>query len=115
MQMYSEFGFGLFLIELKESQIPTGLCGLIKRDSLDDVDLGFAFLPDYWGKGYAMESSLAIMSYAKSDHSLSRLVAITMKDNSASIALLNKLGFQFERTLRLQHEKEELDLYAIFL
>ena len=61
VEMYSRLGFGLYLVELKEEGHPIGMCGLIKRDALEDVDIGFAFLPVYWGKGNAYESALAVM------------------------------------------------------
>jgi len=65
IESYERFGFGLYLTLLKEGQIPIGICGLVKRDSLDDIDIGFAFLPQYWLKGYAFESASAVLTYAK--------------------------------------------------
>ncbi|AUB44101.1 Protein N-acetyltransferase, RimJ/RimL family (plasmid) [Nostoc flagelliforme CCNUN1] len=63
--MYERFGFGLYLVELKEKSVSIGICGLIKRDSLEDVDIGFAFLPKFRGKGYAYESASAVMMYGE--------------------------------------------------
>jgi len=111
--MYSRLGFGLYLVELKEEDRPIGICGLIKRDALEDVDIGFAFLPVYWGKGYAYEAASAVMDYGKTDFGLKRLVAITSPDNDASISLLEKLGFRFERMVKLSDKSEELKLFAI--
>ena len=113
--MYTQYGFGLFLVELQNPQVSIGLCGLLKRESLEDVDLGFAFLPKYWGKGYAMESASAVLTYGKIKHKLTRIVAITLNNNHSSIKLLNKLGFEFEDTRPLADIKEELDLYAVEL
>src|SRR4051794_18702973 len=93
---YRRFGFGLYLTELKENAVPIGICGLIKRESLKDVDLGFAFLPEFRGKGYAYEASSAVMAYAKSAFGLNRIVAITNPDNYSSIKVLEKLGLRFE-------------------
>src|SRR3982750_718510 len=72
VEMYARLGFGLYLVELKEGLVPTGLCGLIKRDSLKDVDIGFAFLPEYWGRGYAYESAAAVMTYGRDALGLKR-------------------------------------------
>ncbi len=61
---YERHGFGLFLVELKDGLVPIGICGLLKRDALDDVDVGFAFVPESWSKGYAFESASAVLAYA---------------------------------------------------
>ena len=110
--MYGEYGHGLFLVELKDDSIPIGLCGLIRRATLDDVDLGFAFLPQFWGSGYAFESAAAVMAYARESHGLKRIVAITVHHNHRCINLLKKLGFQFENNLTLEDDDEALELYA---
>ena len=108
--MYARHGFGMFLVTLKEDETPVGLCGLIKRDTLDDVDIGYAFLPDYWGKGYAVESAEATMQFAEQVHKLKRVVAITLRENKSSVTLLKRLGFHFERTIHLGDDPDELDL-----
>ena len=110
--MYARLGFGLWLVALKETLEPIGICGLIKRDALPDVDLGFALLPRFWGKGYALESASATVAYGKARLGLSRVVAVTTKSNHASGRLLEKLGFRFERLVRLAADGEELKLYA---
>lgn len=109
---YERFGFGLYLTESKEGGVPAGICGLVKRESLEDVDLGFAFLPRFWGRGYAYESAAAVLEYARSALGLKRLVAVTAPDNHASIRLLEKLGFRFERMVRLSADDEEIKLFA---
>jgi RimJ/RimL family protein N-acetyltransferase len=113
VEMYSRLGFGLYLVELKEEGRAIGICGLIKRDALEDVDIGFAFLPAYWSKGYAYEASSAVMEYGKTDFGLNRLVAITSPDNDASVRLLGKLGFRFERMVKLSNDGEEIKLFGI--
>lgn len=113
MKSYERFGFGLYLTKLKNEDTPIGMCGLIKRDNLDDVDIGFSFLPEYTGKGYALESASATLSYGKISLGLKRIVAITNQDNYKSIKLLDKLGFQFEKKLTLTDVKDELMLFAI--
>lgn len=111
--MYKRAGFGLYMVELKESGEPIGICGLIKRETLKDVDLGFAFLPRFWHKGYAFESAAAVMRYGKKVLGLRRIVAILSQDNHRSSKLLEKLGFCFEGKVKLQADDEELKLYAI--
>ena len=109
---YERFGFGLYLVELKESGIAIGMCGLIKRDSLPNVDVGFAFLPDYWSRGYAFEAASAVMKYGREKLGLSRIVAITSIDNVASINLLEKVGLKFERLVKLDEDQAEVKLFG---
>lgn len=110
--MYERRGFGLYLTELKGEGAPVGLCGLIKRDSLKDVDIGFAFLPQFRGKGYGYESAAAVLAYGRKAFGLGRIVAITSPDNDGSARLLEKLGFTFERTIRLSEDAAEVCLFA---
>jgi RimJ/RimL family protein N-acetyltransferase len=109
---YDRHGFGLFLVELKAGGAPIGICGLLKRDALDDVDLGFAFVPESWSKGYAFESTTATLAHAHDTLHLKRIVAITSPDNVASINLLVKLGFYFERMVLMPGDKAEVKLFA---
>jgi RimJ/RimL family protein N-acetyltransferase len=111
--MYKRTGFGLYMVELRESGEPIGICGLIKREGLKDVDLGFAFLPRFWRNGYAFESASAVMRYGRKVLRLGRIVAILSQDNHRSSKLLEKLGFCFESTVKLRPDDEELKLYAI--
>lgn len=113
MSMYKDLGFGLYLVEIKSENVPIGICGLIKRDSLDDIDIGFAFLPEYSGLGYAYEASQAVVHYAKSQMKLERLVAITTADNPRSIKLLNKLGLNYEKDVPGSSNASALGLYSI--
>jgi RimJ/RimL family protein N-acetyltransferase len=109
---YDRHGFGLFLVELKEGGRPIGICGLLKRDALDDVDVGFAFVPESWSKGYAYESVVGTLTYGRDTHHLIRVVAIVSPGNVASINLLVKLGFYFERMVLMPGDKEEVKLFA---
>jgi RimJ/RimL family protein N-acetyltransferase len=111
--MYKRVGFGLYAVELKELGEPIGICGLIKREGLKDVDLGFAFLPRFWRKGYAFESAAGVMCYGRKVLGLVRIVAILSQDNHRSRKLLEKLGFHSEGTVKLRPDDEELKLYAI--
>ena len=99
--MYERHGFGLWLCEAKATGEALGICGLIKRDTLDDVDLGFAFLPRHWGQGYAHEAAAAVLDYGRAVLELDRIVAITSPDNVPSIRLLEKLGLRLERTFEI--------------
>jgi RimJ/RimL family protein N-acetyltransferase len=112
MASYEKFGFGLWLVETKESNLPIGICGLLKRDVLEDADIGYAMLPEFWSNGYAIESANGVMSYARKHLSLKRVLAITGPDNQSSIRLLDKIGFQFERMIRLSASEPELRLFA---
>ncbi len=110
---YERFGFGLYLTELKDGCIPIGICGLVKRETLQEPDIGFAFLPRFWGKGYAYESASAVLGFGKSAFGLKRILAITAPDNHGSIKLLEKLGLSFERMVRFSEDDSELKLFAL--
>jgi ribosomal-protein-alanine N-acetyltransferase len=110
--MYEREGFGLYAVVQKNSGTIIGMCGLVKRAGLDDVDIGFAFLPDYRRLGYAVESAEAVRDYATVILGLKRLVAIVSPANQLSIRLLEKLGFRYERPVTLPGDDEEISLYA---
>lgn len=114
LKSYRENGFGLWMVELKFVGVPIGTCGLIKRDSLDDVDIGFAMLPDFAGIGYGFEAASATLNYAKNKIGLKRIVAITLEKNTASIKLLEKIGLSYEKMVNgLDPDTEELKLFGI--
>jgi len=110
---YAKNGFGLYLVELKESSESMGMCGLIRRNTLQDVDIGYAFLPKFWSKGYAFEAAREMMRYAQDELGLKRLVAVVDPENHPSIHLLEKLGMKFERMVRLSPDDIELKLLAV--
>jgi len=93
---YREHGFGLYLVERKADVVAVGICGFVRRDFLEDVDIGFAFLERYWSQGYAFEAASAVMEYGRTALGLRRILAITAAENPASIRLLGKLGLHFE-------------------
>lgn len=101
MASYSERGFGLYLVRLRESDMPIGLCGFLKRDALACIDIGFAFAPDYTGRGYAFEAASAVMDHARTILGIEQIMAITMPANRKSIRLLGRLGMQFDRFITL--------------
>jgi len=128
---YRDNGFGLYAVELKSEHtdenasgqnirnpkpdIPNqviGICGFVRRDTLPDADIGFAFLPQFEGKGYAFESASAVMDYGKNVLGLKRVLAITSLDNDSSIKLLGKLGFKFDRLVTLGSDTEEIRLFS---
>ena len=110
--MVERLGFGLYLTERKTDGVPLGICGLIKRDGLDDVDIGFAFLPQFTGMGYATEAATATMAYGKNTFGLKRIVGITSQDNVTSIRLLEKIGLKFEAMVKIPKDDEEVMLFA---
>jgi len=110
IKSYKENGFGLWLTLLKNNNTPIGMCGLIKRESLDNIDIGFALLPEYSKLGYGYEIAQATINYAKHDLGIDKVVAITDSNNVPSIKLLNKLGLQFEKKLKLS----ENDIVLLF-
>jgi len=109
---YARHGFGLYLIERKEEGDPIGLCGLIRRENLPDVDLGYALHSAFEGKGYAVEAARAVLRYGLEDLGIRRIVAITTLDNAASMGLLAKLGFRLEGPVRLDDDGPTLNLFA---
>lgn len=112
---YARNGFGLLAVTLNDTGQPIGMCGLIKRDSLEDVDIGYAFLPKFWSRGYALESARAVMNHAKEALGLKRVVAIVDPNNAASIRVLEKIGMTFERMVKLSEDDIELKLFSIKL
>jgi RimJ/RimL family protein N-acetyltransferase len=98
---YAQHGFGFYLVELKESGMPIGMCGLIKRDVLEDVDIGFSILERFWGKGYATEAARALMQHGLTTLGLPRIVGVTAEHNHRSATVLEKLGLRFEKTVQL--------------
>jgi RimJ/RimL family protein N-acetyltransferase len=109
---YQQHGFGLYLVSRNANNEPIGMCGLLKRDSLPDVDIGFAFVPEAWHHGYAFESAVAVFNYGKDVLKLPRIVAITNIDNEASGRLLEKLGLRYERLVDLNRNGDVTKLFV---
>ena len=109
---YARHGHGLWMVELKDTGAPIGICGLIKRDVLDDVDVGYALLPEFCGAGYAAEAAAAALAHARDVLGLSRVVAVVNPDNARSLRLLEKLGFRYERMVQLSPADREIQLLA---
>ena len=113
LKSYKTLGFGFYKLQLKEKDnVFIGTCGLIKREQLDDVDIGFALLPEFEGQGFGYEASQAIMQLAKEKFKLKRIVAITLPANINSIKLLEKLGLSYEKRIKPFEDGQELLLFA---
>lgn len=109
---YRRNGFGLYIVEVKGTGEVIGTCGLVRREGLDDVDIGFAFLPQYRTQGYATEAATAILQQAREQLGFTRIVAIVSPDNERSANVLRKIGLKFERMIRLTANEPEIELYA---
>lgn len=112
LKSYTQNGFGMWLIVLKHSLIPIGICGILKREFINDLDIGFAMLPKYENNGYGYEAANATLTFAKHKLKISRIVGFTLDYNNHSINLLNKLGFKFEKMIRLPNNDENMALFA---
>jgi [ribosomal protein S5]-alanine N-acetyltransferase len=110
MASYARNGFGLWLVSLKDGT-PIGMCGPIRRDTLEHPDLGFALLARFAGQGYAHEAASAVLAHARSVLKLGAILAITAPENPPSIKLLGKLGFRFERMIALPGYAEPSRLF----
>ena len=111
--MYRQHGFGLNLVSLKDDGTAIGICGLLQRDSLADTDLGFAFLPEYRGLGYAREAAESVLQHGFSTLEQTRIVAIVDSGNTSSIKLLEKLGFHLDGKIQTEPNEMPVDLYSI--
>lgn len=112
---YMIHGFGFQCIQLKETGVPVGLCGLIKRDGFELMDIGFALLPEFYGLGLAYDAVQTTLEFAKTKLKQKEILAITNDDNQRSINLLKKVGFESNGTCRLPNEEKELLLWKLNL
>lgn len=112
---YAQNGFGFWVAEARANRRPIGICGFIKRDSLEHIDLGFAFLEAFWGQGYAFEAAEAALEYARLNLNDDKILAITLPENKRSCGLLERLGFKLESTFSHPGSDEILSLYALAL
>lgn len=110
---YDRHGFGLWLVLSKATGESLGICGLLKRDSLPDIDIGYAFLERHWAKGYASEAAQAVKTYAVDVLGSKRLLAITDQGNAGSIRVLEKIGLKYVRLVRLSENGDELKLFSL--
>jgi len=109
---YVRHGFGLCRVDRRDDRQPIGLCGLVRRSTLDDVDLGFAFLPHGRGQGFAHEAAAAVLAHGFDTLGYERIVAITTDDNRSSARVLESIGMRFERHVQLPGDAAALRLFA---
>jgi [ribosomal protein S5]-alanine N-acetyltransferase len=115
MAMYEQFGLGLLHVARKSDGAAVGMCGLLRRDVLPDVDLGYAFLPEYWGSGFAFEAAQGTLRHAGGKLRLKRVIGVVSVGNAASIRVLEKLGMRFERMHAMYPDEPEVCLYGVEL
>lgn len=114
-ESYEQFNFGMWAVELKYDKTPIGICGFVKRDYLPDADIGFAFLPQFEKKGYAVETAAAALEYGSDVLGLKRVLAIASPDNESSRRLLGKINFKFKRLIKSPPDNAELKLFSVDL
>lgn len=108
-------GFGLSRVARKDTGASIGMCGLIKRPAFDDVDIGYAFLPEHWSQGFAIEAARGVLDLAATAHGLTRVIAVVNPDNAGSSRMLEKLGFVFEKMVRLEPNEPEIRQFGVRL
>jgi ribosomal-protein-alanine N-acetyltransferase len=113
IKSYQDHGHGAYAVVLKESLQPIGLCGLIKREQFQDVDLGYALLPEFWSKGFAFEAAAAVLEYGKRSLRLAKFIALVLPTNADSIKLLEKLGFAFSRHAKMRPDAADVAVYEL--
>ncbi|HEY0514965.1 MAG TPA: GNAT family N-acetyltransferase [Thermoanaerobaculia bacterium] len=109
---YRLHGHGSYLVALKESRQPIGMCGLLKRDQFEEVDIGYAFLPEFWSRGYAFEAAAAVLDFGRRTLGLGKIIALVSPGNAGSINLLEKLGFTPSGTVRMKPDADEVAVYC---
>ena len=114
-RLFKDYGYGPYGMSLKSDGAMIGICGLFRRENLEDADIGFGVLPNYCGNGYAGEAAAAVVDYARRGLGLSVLTAIVSPDNKPSIGLLEKLGLNFERMITMPGENNAICLYSMAL
>ena len=115
LRLYSEYGYGPYAMQLKNDRAAIGICGLFRRDGFDDPDIGFALLPAFRRRGYVCEAAHSVIGYARESLGLPRLKAIVSPGNAASVAIIRKLGFEFERMHRMPDDDADVAVYGIGL
>lgn len=115
LAMYGKYGYGLWHAALREGGTAVGMCGLLKRDILPDVDVGYAYLPEFWGQGLAFEAAQAVLRHGAGKFGLRRIIGVVSEGNHGSIRVLEKLGLRFERHYAMYPGEPEVRLYGIDL
>lgn len=115
LRLFAEYGYGPYALDLKDGGTTIGICGLFRRDDFDDPDIGFALLPAFRGHGYVYEAARSVIRYARDGLGLSRLMAIVAPGNAASVAVIRKLGFEFEKMHRMPGDEDDVAVYGTTL
>jgi len=115
LKLYADYGYGPYSMVLKSDECQVGVCGLFRRENLEDPDIGFAVLPDYCSMGYAGEAAFAVLAHARDDLAIRELTAIVSPGNAPSIGLIEKLGLSFDRMITMPGDEEEISLYSTTL
>jgi ribosomal-protein-alanine N-acetyltransferase len=110
--MYQRHGFGLWHAALTDGGAPVGMCGLLKRDNLPAINLGYAYLPEYWGQGLAGEAAAAVLLHAARKFGLRRVIGVVSEGNLPSVRVLEKAGLRFERMFPMHPGEPEVRLYG---
>ncbi len=113
LKLYADYGYGPYLMSLKSDGAEVGICGLFRRDHLQDPDIGFAIMPEYRGRGLTSEAAAAVVAHARDDLGIKYLTAIVSPENTRSIALLEKLGLRYESRITMPGEVQEVSLYGM--
>ena len=111
-KLFEDYGYGPYCMSLKSDKTMIGICGLFKRDNLEDPDIGFGVLPDYCGKGYAGEAATAVVDFARNELGIAVLTAIVSPTNAPSIGLIKKLGLTFEQMITMPGDDDAICLYS---
>ena len=112
LHLWETYGYGPYRVAVREDDTAIGLCGLFRRDGLDEPDIGYAILPDWCGQGYGFEACRAVIDSCANDLGLERLIAIISPANTASIGLIEKLDFEFERMHRMPDDDDDVRIYG---
>ncbi len=115
LKLYADHGYGPYLLESLDGGSPMGICGLFKRENLDHPDLGYSLLPDFRGRGYALEAARAVLAHARDELGISEILAIVSPANTRSTQLLEKVGMTFRRKLRMPDDERDVALYGVSL
>lgn len=113
IKSYELHGHGLYLVALKESFRPVGMCGLLRRDRFEEVDIGYAFLPEFWSQGFALESAKAVLTFGSHSPKRDKTIALVSPGNAESVTLLTKLGFSFSHHVQMQPDAPDSAVYVL--
>jgi RimJ/RimL family protein N-acetyltransferase len=113
LSSYRQYGHGLLRVSLKDGDIPIGMCGLVKRDTLPHPDIGFALLPAFWDQGFVTETARVVMQHGREALGIQVVLGITTPGNARSIAVLQKLGLSFLEQKPLGDRPEPLKIFGL--